>query len=239
MKLNHLFLFALLLGLISCDVQSAGNQSSTTGEASAPYIPTESEKELLTEIGFETEILNTVRTFTDSAVFRMETKFEYYDSETKKVITEGKAHNGLSFHADMSEARLMVFELMDEFRKKGYFIYVSETHFGYEPDEVSILKTNDQFDILRAERTDGINYDLENKDVIEQLEKWNETTPFQITGASLDYVEAEFVQLPTDMDAFAAEVYAFCPDVVDQGSGSVSALAAEMKDSQTLYLWWD
>jgi hypothetical protein len=41
------------------------------------------------------------------------------------------------------------------------------------------------------------------------------------------------------MVAFAREVYAFCPDVVDQGTGAVEALAAEMSRTNTLYLWWD
>ena len=39
--------------------------------------------------------------------------------------------------------------------------------------------------------------------------------------------------------AFAREVYAFCPDVVDQGTETVEALAAEMKQENTVYLWWD
>jgi len=41
------------------------------------------------------------------------------------------------------------------------------------------------------------------------------------------------------MRAFAEEVYQFCPDVVDQGAGSIDALAEEMKRTNALFLWWD
>ena len=56
--------------------------------------------------------------------------------------------------------------------------------------------------------------------------------------ADQDWVQCEFVRQPTDMLVFAREVYQFCPDVVDQGTGSV-ALGREMRTTNTLYLWWD
>jgi hypothetical protein len=41
------------------------------------------------------------------------------------------------------------------------------------------------------------------------------------------------------MLAFAREVYQFCRDVVEQGTETVEKLAAEMKRSNRMYLWWD
>jgi hypothetical protein len=38
---------------------------------------------------------------------------------------------------------------------------------------------------------------------------------------------------------FAKEVYQFCPDVVDQGTETVEALASERKRTNRVYLWWD
>jgi hypothetical protein len=34
-------------------------------------------------------------------------------------------------------------------------------------------------------------------------------------------------------------MYDFCPDIVDQGVGSVKALATELRRSRSLYFWWD
>jgi hypothetical protein len=37
----------------------------------------------------------------------------------------------------------------------------------------------------------------------------------------------------------AVEQYAYCPDGVDQGVGSLSALAAGQVRSPSWYFWWD
>ena len=41
------------------------------------------------------------------------------------------------------------------------------------------------------------------------------------------------------MDPFAKEVYTFCPDVVDQGVGSIEALEEAIKEMHGVWLWWD
>ena len=41
------------------------------------------------------------------------------------------------------------------------------------------------------------------------------------------------------MDAFANEVYEFCPDAVDQGVGSIDELKKAITEMQGLWLWWD
>jgi hypothetical protein len=33
-------------------------------------------------------------------------------------------------------------------------------------------------------------------------------------------------------------MYQFCPDIVDQGAGSISALASELEKG-AIYFWWD
>ncbi len=42
-----------------------------------------------------------------------------------------------------------------------------------------------------------------------------------------------------DAMALAKEQYAFCSDIVEQGMGSISALAEELKQSTVWYFWWD
>lgn len=39
--------------------------------------------------------------------------------------------------------------------------------------------------------------------------------------------------------SLASDLYGYCPDIVDQGVGSISALAAELTSSEWWYLWWD
>lgn len=39
--------------------------------------------------------------------------------------------------------------------------------------------------------------------------------------------------------AVANELYRYCPDIVDQGTGTLSALAADMVMGRWWNLWWD
>ena len=120
-----------------------------------------------------------------------------------------------------------------------YVVFRSKQEVGEAPDEVSVLKSADQFDALRIVRTNGVNYGISGDSVIARLTQWNAAYGLVVRGAALDWVEAEMQRPPSDMRAFADTVYAFCPDVVDQGTRTVAALADEMRRTRVLYLWWD
>lgn len=116
--------------------------------------------------------------------------------------------------------------------------YASTAEEG-EAGIIGFIRSTDQFDIVKAMRTDGINYDIENEQVIRKLMEWDERYGLQIMGADYDWVEAVFTNQPEDMQAFANEVYDFCPDVVEQGAGSIEELARQMEGTNSLFLWWD
>lgn len=145
---------------------------------------------------------------------------------------------GVAFrvHPDSTGARIAA--LAERIRPEGYAIYRSRMGFGGEPDELCVLMTQ-QVDmaILRYEQTDGINYDITTDSLIQRLDGWG--LQLTITGASHDWMEAKIGKAIIDWQLLAEEVYAFCPDVVEQGTGTVEALAEEMKRTKTLYLWWD
>jgi hypothetical protein len=136
-------------------------------------------------------------------------------------------------------------ELMNMFSgaaaESGCMIFRSQQNFniGSKPDEIAIIRTKDQYDIVRAMGTDGINYDITTGILIKKLKSWEKVCKFRINGASYDWVSAAFIVRPKDMAAFANDMYKFCPDSVDQGAGSVEALALEMKRTNAMYMWWD
>jgi hypothetical protein len=123
-------------------------------------------------------------------------------------------------------------------KDKGYLIFVSQN--GYEtPSTVSIIKSTDQFDILKIQKTDGINYDLENEDVIEKTKIMGYKYGIEILGADYDWVDFT-ITVPSDsIPDFAKEVYEFCPDAVDQGVGEVVELEKMIGEFKRLVLWWD
>ena len=46
-------------------------------------------------------------------------------------------------------------------------------------------------------------------------------------------------KLPTDLNQFTKDVYKFCPDVIDQGYGSMEKMIQDYKKNKYIWLWWD
>jgi hypothetical protein len=72
--------------------------------------------------------------------------------------------------------------------------------------------------------------------------QWQERYGAEITGMSGDVVECAVTKPPTDRKsatALAWEQYWYCTDIVEQGCGSVSNLAATLLNSPYWYFWWD
>jgi Domain of unknown function (DUF4253) len=127
-----------------------------------------------------------------------------------------------------------------EYMRRGVFVFRFENTFGYGGrDAIVLLPTTDKFAVLRAAATNGVNYDILNGQVIRWLRLLDRTHPFVLTEAGIDVAAGRFVNPVRDADRLARWMYRICPDIVDQGTGTVAALARELERTQTLYLWWD
>lgn len=218
----------ILIGVASC------NQAKET--------LSENDGKLADELAFDKDILSDLRKQTDSTFRKAEAnpdaEVSFKDSTNYKNF-KAKNITGLSFNVSEDKSFSILAALHDRFKNKGYILYVSESNSGYGADEMTVLKTNDMFDALRFEGTNGINYDIFTEDVIEKLKTWNDQFGLDIFAATFDLVQARYIKLPADLKAHAEETYAFCPDIVDQGTGSVEALQEEIRKAGQLYLWWD
>lgn len=107
-----------------------------------------------------------------------------------------------------------------------------------EPSIV-VLPRADQYVLLAIKETNGANYGHDTAKVIAKLKEWEKEHPLDILGADFDWVEVQFREVPKNLDAFVRQVYAFCPDSVDQGTQTADALAAEIRRTRRLFLWWD
>ena len=59
-------------------------------------------------------------------------------------------------------------------------------------------------------------------------------------GRGHDEIDGRFLGKVKDPQRLARRMYRFCPDIVDQGVGTVAALAKSLKeDKPQLYFWWD
>jgi hypothetical protein len=96
-----------------------------------------------------------------------------------------------------------------------------------------------QFALIRSAHTGGPNYGLDTEAIIAHLSKWRSLCIFTVIGAEHDTVDIKFKTLPQDMDAFVRDLYEFCPDLVDQGTGIADELVGPMIEAgKTLTPEW-
>lgn len=72
--------------------------------------------------------------------------------------------------------------------------------------------------------------------------RWNERYGAEVVSITHDVMEFTVTKPPTTKETaleLAKEQYVFCSDIVDQGVGDVSALAATLLNSNYWYFWWD
>jgi len=158
------------------------------------------------------------------------------DSVGDSVATEGFAVN-----VPPARAERLVAAAQPHFLEKGFYLFRSEQHFGIagHRDRVALFPRSDRDEILRLMGTNGWNYDIGPDSVIAWLRTLERDHPFVLTGIGFDWVEGRFRSAIGDADALARRFYAFCPDIVEQGTETVAALARELSQSQRLYCWWD
>ena len=104
--------------------------------------------------------------------------------------------------------------------------------------ETSIIKYKNQFDILKIEKPDGINYDYNSEDVFGKLNEWDKKYSIQIIGADFDWLSFRLLKLRGDLNGFAEEIYDFCADSIDHGYESIDAMVEDTQINKTVFLWW-
>lgn len=111
-----------------------------------------------------------------------------------------------------------------------------EKHDGVE----LVIGTGDsQFDILRIAQSDAANYGMDTKDLIEKLQQYDRDFGINIVHAQTDTVGFEILNMPSNLLTFAEDIYKFCPDIVNQGCGSISNLIEIIDVTGQILLWWD
>jgi hypothetical protein len=145
----------------------------------------------------------------------------------------------VGFRVDHKQAERHLTRWNERYRERGAFVLRYDDTFGYGGrDAILLLPTRDDLEAVDAAGTDGVNWDISHERVVAWLRDLMRTHPFVVTGAGIDFVAGSFVKPPKDALALAKKMYRFCPDIVDQGTETVPALAKELERG-TLYLWWD
>lgn len=74
------------------------------------------------------------------------------------------------------------------------------------------------------------------------MRKWASEYGARLVGHGLDVLTFEVARPPSDRQAaeiLAMEQYLYCNDIVDQGVGTIDALAATLLNGRSWFFWWD
>lgn len=218
----------MLLTLFSC------NQSKN-------YELTEQEKHLCDSLKIGQEIVKELRAVNTNTIEAFHYSLSKMYSEGKEIEIDPILLDGLVVDENHSKSYETVFALKDKLKSKDYSIFLLENNFGIngQNDCLAILKTTDKYEILNHIQTNGINYGIDTDSLITIIRGFDENYSLELIGASGDWCEFIVNNPNTDWEKLANEAYAVCPDVVDQGTGTVKALERELKRVKRLYFWWD
>lgn len=226
-----LYIFIALTFTIGC-------KSQTTDKG---YVLTRDERTICDTLQLDTAIIKDIRQINASKIEPFHYSLGKFITKDGEIESDPIFLKGLVFKETNSKSYDLVFSLKDKFKERGYSIFLLENNFNIDnkPDNIGILKTTDKYTVLKQIATDGINWDITNDSLISIIKTFDKKYSLELIGASGDWCEFIIHNDPKNWIQFAKEVYKVCPDVVDQGTGTVEALADEMKNTKRLYFWWD
>jgi hypothetical protein len=160
-------------------------------------------------------------------------------SGVKPVPTERRGVYSIDLNSQAANALLEKHH--ERLLNNGCYVFLYDQNFSIrgKPDVLWIVPTQDKFAVMAFIGVSGINYDIDNYLVIKWMKKLDKDHPYLLNGCGLDFLSGRFKARLSDVNAMAKRMYAFCPDIVDQGTGSVAALAEDLKKANQLYFWWD
>jgi ankyrin repeat protein len=130
--------------------------------------------------------------------------------------------------------------LQQQFLARGYFVYEPDKYYDAEgPKKLNILPTTDKYDVIALHQTNGSNYGIGPGYVVQWLRSLEIEQPFILTLIANDTIEGRFLNPIAEPKKLAQRMYDFCPDIIEQGCGSIEKLAQNLRAGDNLFFWWD
>jgi hypothetical protein len=153
---------------------------------------------------------------------------------------ENKHLNGcMSFHVPKEKGFAVLTNDHQRMLARGFYLFCYDEQLTGEKVRLALLPTTSRREVLLAWQTNGANYDLMPEDIVYWLDELEKEQPFELIGIGPDWCRGRFTTPIKNSRQLAKKMYEFCPDIVDQGVGTVAALAKELNKLQAFYFWWD
>ena len=107
---------------------------------------------------------------------------------------------------------------------------------------IATLPCRDSWEAMAYLKWGGWNANPDAEYHVAAIRSWHERYGAELVGVLRDVVQIRVATRPATRDealALAREHYLYCNDTVDQGTGALAPLAAELMASDWWYFWWD
>jgi uncharacterized protein DUF4253 len=153
-----------------------------------------------------------------------------------------KDHSCVSVVVPKNESRAIVRRLRSQLLP-GWIAFIGTSRWlgdeRHDGVEIVVGPGDSQLEILRAARSNAANYNMNTEALVKKLRVYDQRYGIDIFHAESDTIEFTMLRMPEDVMAVARDLYEFCPDIVDQGLGSIQRLRDELDRTHMVYLWWD
>lgn len=112
-----------------------------------------------------------------------------------------------------------------------------------KPHRLALIEAAHGWEVpARLAWSGAVNYDLSGAQHLSVLRRWGQRYGANLLTLGFDTIELLVERPPVGKDealAVAREQFAYCPDIVWQGVGTIGSLAATQARSSLWYFWWD
>ncbi|WP_299118954.1 DUF4253 domain-containing protein [uncultured Winogradskyella sp.] len=164
--------------------------------------------------------------------------FDKDGNETNYVLGKGLVFKFI----EEQKAHAIFNRYYDKVVAGNNYIFLSNMDFDESYNsyyDIIIMDGSDPFKIIEQIGTNGLNYDVYNQDILNQLKAWHAEVDFKFVVIDVARIHAYMNKLPKDLSKFTSDVYEFCPDVIDQGYSDMDEMISDYKDNKYFWLWWD
>ena len=164
-------------------------------------------------------------------------------SENGNCSIKRNEMRGVVYHGlPEKKANHILETIREKWKTKGYNQYKTNLSFddNWNPVyDLAIVNGYSDYELLKIYNVSGINYDITNEYVIDQIRAWRKNIDMHFVTFDHARFEAKIDKLNYDTKILATENYALCPDVIDQGYNSMEELIQGISESGYLWCWWD
>jgi hypothetical protein len=158
------------------------------------------------------------------------------------VVAGEPVPGAVMFHADHGLERVAACH--DRLEAAGSFLFLLEPTQEHGPDTLGLAPTTDKFEVIQLVGTNA-NRLHSPAEVLIWLRQLDQTQPFVLVGAGIDFVQGAFVAPVRDPVGMAHNVHSFCPDFWNQGLGLFikgepeAEIAKYFTSQRAFFFWWD